>query len=148
MKTWSFYDAKTGEFQCWNFTGNSRHLSVNTPEGCVAIEGEFSPLRSKFNVAENRVEAFIPNKPDDTDLYNHSWDDREWKWIKVKTLAAIEIDVRQERDKRLSDCDWTQIADADLTQSEKADWREYRKKLRDIPDQPGFPTEINWPESP
>ena len=28
------------------------------------------------------------------------------------------------------------------------DWAKYRQALRDIPDQPGFPFEIDWPEKP
>lgn len=53
--------------------------------------------------------------------------------------------VREERNRRLAACDWTQLADApvdDLT------WATYRQGLRDIPSQPGFPWNIIWPEAP
>ena len=39
--------------------------------------------------------------------------------------------LRIERNKLLSDCDWTQSRD--LTLSNDADWKTYRKALRDLP---------------
>lgn len=40
--------------------------------------------------------------------------------------------VREERTRRLYECDWTQLLDAPLTDAEKAAWREYRQQLRDL----------------
>lgn len=42
--------------------------------------------------------------------------------------------LRQERDQRLTDSDWTQLGDAQLNLSalEKYQWRVYRKELRDL----------------
>lgn len=53
--------------------------------------------------------------------------------------------IREERDVILSDCDWTQVADAPVDQ---AAWATYRQELRDIPTQVGFPNEITWPIEP
>ncbi len=53
--------------------------------------------------------------------------------------------MRAERNRRLSDCDWTQIADST---ADKQAWATYRQSLRDVPSQDGFPWEINWPVSP
>lgn len=60
-------------------------------------------------------------------------------------MAQTEIEVREERGNRLQLSDWTQTVDAPLTENEKARWREYRQKLRDIPEQTGFPEEVSWP---
>lgn len=57
-------------------------------------------------------------------------------------------EARSERDGRLSACDWTQSPDATLTANERARWREYRQQLRDVPQQPGFPDSVDWPELP
>lgn len=57
--------------------------------------------------------------------------------------AAAEI--RTERDAKLTESDWTQVADAPVDQ---AAWATYRQALRDIPDQAGFPNEVNWPTAP
>lgn len=58
-----------------------------------------------------------------------------------------EAEARAERDNRIAASDWTQVADAPLTQNERARWREYRQLLRDVPQQPSFPTVI-WPTEP
>ena len=57
--------------------------------------------------------------------------------------AAAEI--RTERDIKLTESDWTQVTDAPVDQ---AAWATYRQALRDIPEQSGFPNEVNWPTEP
>lgn len=53
--------------------------------------------------------------------------------------------VRTDRNKRLNDTDWTQVADAPV---DKAAWATYRQALRDITTQQGFPWNVVWPEQP
>lgn len=53
--------------------------------------------------------------------------------------------VRTDRNKRLADCDWTQLVDST---ADKAAWAVYRQALRDISAQPGFPWNVSWPEQP
>ena len=53
--------------------------------------------------------------------------------------------VRKERNKKLSESDWTQIADAPIN---KVTWATYRQSLRDVTTQTGFPWDIVWPEQP
>jgi hypothetical protein len=53
--------------------------------------------------------------------------------------------VRAERNRKLSDSDWTQVADAPVDQ---AAWAAYRQELRNVPDQDGFPWNVQWPEMP
>lgn len=53
--------------------------------------------------------------------------------------------VRADRNSKLADCDWTQLADSPV---DKAVWATYRQALRDIPTQVGFPWNINWPAQP
>lgn len=43
-------------------------------------------------------------------------------------------DLRFLRDKRLSECDWTQVADTPLTENQKLAWQTYRQALRDLPE--------------
>jgi hypothetical protein len=51
----------------------------------------------------------------------------------------------KERNSRLSECDWTQLADATV---DKSAWSAYRQALRDITKQDGFPWNITWPNKP
>lgn len=53
--------------------------------------------------------------------------------------------VRDDRNKRLTETDWTQVADAPV---DKAAWATYRQALRDVPSQAGFPCEVQWPTQP
>ena len=53
--------------------------------------------------------------------------------------------VRQQRDEKLSACDWTQVADAPV---DKAVWATYRQALRDLPKEAGFPWTMTWPTAP
>lgn len=53
--------------------------------------------------------------------------------------------VRATRTQKLSECDWTQLADAPV---DKAVWATYRQALRDVPTQAGFPWTVQWPDKP
>jgi hypothetical protein len=59
-----------------------------------------------------------------------------------KQMAAS---VRSDRDSKLANSDWTQVADAPV---DKTAWANYRQALRDVPEQAGFPWEVIWPEQP
>jgi hypothetical protein len=56
--------------------------------------------------------------------------------------------VRAERDRLLTACDWTQVADAPLTADEKQAWADYRQALRDVPQTFDSPEDVVWPEAP
>lgn len=56
--------------------------------------------------------------------------------------------ARKIRDRLLQECDWTAVSDSPLNELQKIHWAAYRQELRDIPEQPGFPLVIEWPESP
>ena len=50
--------------------------------------------------------------------------------------------VREERDAKLTACDWR--ASSDVTMSDA--WRTYRQALRDVPSQ--LPGAVTWPSEP
>jgi len=59
--------------------------------------------------------------------------------------------LRTERDRRLLSCDWTQLPDVPLSQSQVLQWRTYRKALRDTPEAvqaQGWDGAVNWPIPP
>lgn len=53
--------------------------------------------------------------------------------------------VRQQRNDKLKDSDWTQLADSP---ADDLAWAVYRQALRDVTAQDGFPWDINWPVAP
>jgi hypothetical protein len=64
---------------------------------------------------------------------------------KAATDAAQAKAVREQRNTKLKDSDWTQVADAPV---DKAAWATHRQALRDITKQAGFPWDITWPDAP
>jgi hypothetical protein len=57
--------------------------------------------------------------------------------------------VRQERDIRLAESDWTQTIDSPLSEEKKVEWQTYRQLLRDIISTITNTTDIiNWPTKP
>lgn len=53
--------------------------------------------------------------------------------------------IREQRNQKLKETDWTQVADAPVSQLA---WATYRQELRDITTQAGFPWEVQWPTQP
>jgi hypothetical protein len=49
------------------------------------------------------------------------------------TLLDTMVFLRQQRDGRLKDSDWTQVPDSPLSDSKKTEWQTYRQALRDLP---------------
>ena len=60
----------------------------------------------------------------------------------AERLERKSEEVRQQRNQLLADCDWTQLSAAPVDSSA---WANYRQELRDIPEQAGFPWQVEWP---
>ena len=59
--------------------------------------------------------------------------------------------IRTERDKLLTESDWTQANDTPLTDADVAKWKTYRTSLRDLPSDQSSKTkysDITWPTKP
>lgn len=67
------------------------------------------------------------------------------KAIQLKQLGFIQS-VISRRNSLLESTDWTQLRDVPQSTSNK--WKNYRKELRDITQQEGFPSNIVWPQAP
>jgi hypothetical protein len=68
-------------------------------------------------------------------------------WIDKITGANWDR-IRAERNFKLSQSDWTQLADAPLSPEQKQDWTVYRQALRDVPSSASSPEEVVWPTAP
>jgi len=88
---------------------------------------------------------------DDKVKIGWNYDGSKFTDIHVETVPTdeeIASLVRSDRDSLLQQSDWTQMPDSALSDSKKKEWAAYRKSLRDIPSQSGFPKEVTWPERP
>jgi len=73
-------------------------------------------------------------------------------WTQLKTAEQIEAErfeakanqVRAERDRLLTACDYLALSDVIMPEV----WVDYRQALRDVPQQSGFPDFVVWPEVP
>lgn len=54
--------------------------------------------------------------------------------------------VRHARNQKLAECDWTQ--GKDIADNISTAWAAYRQALRSIPEQAGFPWDVQWPTQP
>ncbi len=109
-------------------------------------------------LAEWNVFPVVPTSRPDTDdtkdVVEGTPINQDGKWVQVwnvtdvppEELAAREYrkadNIRSERNQKLTESDWTQVADAPVNQ---ALWAEYRQALRNIPEQAGFPDSVVWP---
>lgn len=76
-------------------------------------------------------------------------------WIKIddSEISALETaspeHIAWEKAKQaLRDSDWTMLPDVPMLAGEKDAWVSYRKALREIRSQNGFPHDIQWPIAP
>ena len=83
--------------------------------------------------------------------YNRSQEEDVLEKSYIKAVAendeiyAAEV-ARNYRNKLLSSCDNQLVSDRPNDKLEA--WKTYRKALRDVPEQEGFPLNITWPVKP
>jgi hypothetical protein len=64
-------------------------------------------------------------------------------------IAKLELDaLKYERNRLLSLCDWTQLADVVLSNEAKQAWGQYRQQLRDLPTLYSRASQAVWPKAP
>jgi hypothetical protein len=74
------------------------------------------------------------------------FDGQNWSNPNKPTIEELAASVRRQRDALIAKTDWTQAAD--VPQATKDKWAPYRQALRDVPQQAGFPDNIQWPSKP
>lgn len=92
---------------------------------------------ARFHATAEGNIPFTPEEEAERDAEEAAWAAGE-----NDRLAAA---ARNKRNALLAECDWTQVADAPV---DNLVWAVYRQELRDVPDQPGFPSIIVWPVQP
>lgn len=81
-------------------------------------------------------------------------EDRSWALEKIpektaeEKLAEAAEQARQKRDRLIADTDYLLCADYPISAEDLEAVKAYRQALRDVPQQEGFPTEIEWPVLP
>ena len=120
---------KTGEYKWVSYEMNLSAFEQSE------IDDLYNKLEAKFVEFRNLNDITLEGK-----LAAQFAADEYTNWTKITIV----------RNFLLMDSDWSQLADAPLTDDEKAQWVAYRKKLRDIPQEQLSipPSNVKFPISP
>lgn len=66
----------------------------------------------------------------------------------LKTDEEYAAEVREKRNALIAETDYLAMPDYPLDEERKAAVLAYRQALRDVPEQAGFPRQIDWPVKP
>jgi len=130
--------------------------------GAIVNSSEYDSYTSDSLRSENLYKFVENNNPPFIDLdtkasfeYILSGDTVERVWTLTKKTGEALVQARKEkwfairmtRNDLLSKTDYTQLADAPITEAERQEWAIYRQALRDLTLQPN-PFEVVFPTSP
>ena len=114
-------------------------------QGFIKIEhsdGSIEYVNENYDdMIANRTEKNSQSVPDD--LIGLS-DDQ----LQERILNDHKNCIRIERDRRLTECDWTQGLDSPLSEDQKNLWKIYRQNLRDLPSNITDTSIVIWPQKP
>jgi len=120
-------------------------FSTNGPNDEFLAEHGYAKV-SVFRSHDSKTQKLISSEP----VFENGW---------IYTVAIVDktpeelqaesdsqaVKIRTQRNEKLTDSDWTQLADAPV---DSLGWAVYRQKLRDITQQNGFPWNVVWPNKP
>ena len=66
----------------------------------------------------------------------------------LKTDKEYAAEAREKRNRLIAETDYMAMPDYPLNEEKKAAVLAYRQALRDVPEQAGFPRQIDWPVKP
>jgi hypothetical protein len=116
--------------------------TVNDDETLEFLLPSYNPETLQTFTSESEVLAFVDVIAKNPNVWIVKLSDEEKEAIAYESKAN---EVRAERDQLLVASDWTQVLDAPVNQEA---WAEYRQALRDIPQQDGFPWDVEFPAKP
>lgn len=112
----------------------------------------------KYTIPDD-VERYIPffnvKRPDEIGQYiteNMTLDTTSDMFISEYRRWMIKH-ILEERNSKLTKCDWTQMSDNGMSEEKREAWKLYRQQLRDVPsniqyDENNQPLNVVWPEAP
>ena len=111
-------------------------------EGEPTNEIEFNS-QFKKTISDNGIQVTeTSSNPDD---FGVTWAQVSAKKTELENAEPLKI-LREERNKKLAETDWTQSRDVTLTND--AAWQTYRQALRDITDTYSDLDSVVWPTKP
>lgn len=111
-------------------------IEINHPDGSVEY------VHKDYDAIMAQATASVPTSPIPQDLVGLTPEQ-----LQAKIQEQDKNLLRQQRNKLLLECDWTQGADSPLAAEQKTAWATYRQQLRDITDTYTY-TNVVWPIPP
>lgn len=130
------------EFRQYHLDNNGTTWSITTPEILESLGADVVFEGSQAQPTRYQI------------AYRDGVEQIDGKWFTKYSVSDLDADaiaakdaeqakaVRDQRNVKLSETDWTQLADSS---ADKVIYATYRQALRDITKQDGFPWDINWP---
>ena len=131
-------------------------LESVTTEGVPDYSGEdYEIVETEVDVQGFYQSGHITSSVNEGTSYHLSWDgttvSADDTAKSTWELAEEWKRIRAQRNRLLSESDWTQGGDSPLTTQQKSDWAVYRTSLRTLPEDQSSVTsysDINWPTKP
>ena len=141
-------ELKDGFFYRW---GGESWISEKKPMSAADFEGVV--VSHKSQTPRNReLREIIQRVCDGSETHRvkRVGADNDWtvEPIPEKTVEEIAAEVRAKRDGLIAQTDYLVTPDYPIDAESLAAVTEYRRALRDVPQQDGFPTDVVWPELP
>ncbi len=126
-------------------TSFTTEFSSGLPDGYVRVQPAGQPAEDALKVITQGQPALVDGVWTQVWTQTDKYTAEELAAQQADATEAKKLEVRDIRNSKLADCDWTQVADAPVN---KQAWANYRQALRDITSQAGFPWTITWPDAP
>ena len=133
-------------------------LESVTTEDVPDYSGEdYEIIKTEVDIQGFNQSGHITSAIGEGTSYHLKWDSSKKEVVADDTAkAAWELTqewkrIRAERNRLLSESDWTQGGDSPLTTQKKSDWAKYRTSLRTLPEDQSSKTkysDITWPTKP
>jgi len=125
-----FYSATAG-----GFFDDGIHSAAQIPADAVPIDGE---THTALLRQQSEGKCIVPG-PDGAPIATDQ---------PLPPNDVLAGNMRADRNRLLTDCDWTQVSDAPVTDEQRAAWCIYRQALRDLPETTADLAAVVWPVAP
>ena len=121
----------------------SKHARVENGIVVEIIPHSDIPIEKRFT--EELVAQMVVDLNDEA-VEGGTWDGTSFGPVPI--TAVTWNNIRDQRERLLTNSDWTALNDAPLTVEDANAWRAYRQALRDIPQTYLNAADVVWPTQP
>lgn len=134
----TYYETSTGKV-VGAFSGLDQDALLNLPNNCSIYYGFVDEQNCYI---KNGLVVQLPEQPNSYSYFDYQTE----QWVNQKTSEVNKLLIADQRQKLLTNSDWTQLSDVYI--ANKSQWLTYRQALRDIPSQANYPDTVVWPTLP